>query len=79
MIDTLKIARRLEEAELSKVQAEAIASSLAELTAADLATKEDIANVRTAIAELKGELQRFVIVSFILVAIAQTLVLKLWH
>jgi hypothetical protein len=42
MIDTLKIAKRLQEAKFSTEQAEAIAQSIAEITGAELATKADL-------------------------------------
>ena len=45
MIDTLKIAKRLEAANLNATQAEAIAESIAEVTTAELATKADLANL----------------------------------
>lgn len=79
MIDTLKITRRLEAASLPTAQAEAIAQAIAEVTSMDLATKADIADVRTAIAELKADLQRWVFGVVVLSTIAQVLVIKLWH
>src|SRR5258705_7778082 len=42
MIDTLKIAKRLEAAHLSVEQAEAIATSIAEVASGELATKADL-------------------------------------
>jgi hypothetical protein len=79
VIDTLKITRRLEAASLPTAQAEAIAQAIAEVTSMDLATKADIADVRTAIAELKADLQRWVFGVVVLSTIAQVLVIKLWH
>ena len=79
MIDTLKITRRLEAASLPTAQAEAIAQAIAEVSSMDLATKADIADVRTAIAELKADLQLWVFGVVVLSTIAQVLVIKLWH
>jgi hypothetical protein len=45
MIDTLKISKELEAATLSKAQAEAIATALAEVTSAELASKNDISQL----------------------------------
>jgi hypothetical protein len=42
VIDTLKIAKRLEQAQLSSEQAEAIAESIAEVTSAEFATRADL-------------------------------------
>lgn len=51
MIDTLKIAKRLEAANLNATQAEAIAESIAEVTTAELATKADLANLELRLTE----------------------------
>ena len=45
MFDTLKIAKRLEAANLSAEQAEAIASSLAEVVSGEIATKADLQGI----------------------------------
>ena len=56
MIDTLKIARRLEDALLSKAQAEAIAESIADIQNSDLATKADLSALRAEIHGAIGKL-----------------------
>ena len=56
MIDTLKIARRLEAANLPKSQAEAIAESIADIQNSDLATKADLSALRAEIHEGIGKL-----------------------
>jgi hypothetical protein len=73
-IDTLKFAKELTEAGMTQAQAEAIVRGVAEADTSDLATKADIAAVKsdlkaeiarlearidTAIAELKAEMFRF--------------------
>lgn len=50
-IDTLKLAKRLREADFTEVQAEALAEAGAEATVENVATKLDIA-------ELRGELKQ---------------------
>ena len=45
MIDTLQITKRLEAANLSPAQAEAIAESIAQVAGTELATKTDLANL----------------------------------
>ena len=47
MFDTLKIAKRLEAANLSAEQAEAIATSIAEVASSELVTKADLQEVET--------------------------------
>ena len=42
MIDTLKISKQLEAATFSKVQSEAIAEAIAEVTSVNLVTKADL-------------------------------------
>jgi hypothetical protein len=42
MLDTLKISKALESATVPKVQAEAIAGALAEISTSDLASKSDL-------------------------------------
>jgi hypothetical protein len=55
--DTLKMAQRLEAAGFAAPQAAGASEALAEaLTGADLATKSDIAGVRSEIASLRAEL-----------------------
>jgi len=51
MIDTLKIAKRLEAANLGATQAEAIAESIAEVTSSDLATKADLKDLELRLVE----------------------------
>jgi chromosome segregation ATPase len=57
-IDTLKIAKRLREAGFSEPQAEAVVATVQEAAqGADLATKGDLAEVRTDLREEIGELR----------------------
>ncbi len=60
--DTLKLARRLEEAGMPRRQAEAVAEAeaeaLGEFVLSNLATKGDIAEVKQEIADLRGELHQ---------------------
>src|SRR6266403_1769869 len=51
MLDTLKIAKRLQEAKLSAEQAEAIAESIAEVVSADLATKADLKDLEMCLSD----------------------------
>ena len=55
-IDTLKFARRLADAGLSREAAEAIAEGLSEADTSELASKTDIADVKTAIADLRADI-----------------------
>ena len=70
---------------LSREQAEAIVGAIAEVAGAEFVTRKDLALVRGAlelpIERLRGELQRFILVSVVLVSAAadQTRVLKIWH
>ena len=68
---------------LSREQAEAIAAAIAEVAGAALITRKDLALARGAlelpIERLRGEVQRFILVSVVLVAITQILVLKIWR
>jgi hypothetical protein len=53
--DTLKISKQLEAANLTKVQADAIAEALAEVTTAELATKNDLSQLELRVTkELSG-------------------------
>ena len=52
-IDTLKLAKRLRQADFTEVQAEALAEAVAEATVEGVATKLDIAGLR---AELKQDI-----------------------
>ena len=56
-IDTLKFARRLTDAGLSREAAEAIVEGLNEADLSELATKADIADLRTEIAGVRGEIK----------------------
>jgi hypothetical protein len=58
-IDTLKFAKELTDAGLTQAQAEAIVRGVSEADTSDLASKADIALLRTDLAELKAELFRF--------------------
>jgi hypothetical protein len=79
MIDTLKISNSLQSHQFSREQAEAIG----EIAAGELVTRKDLdlakSDLQLAIERLRGELQRFILVSIVLVAIAQILVLKIWR
>jgi hypothetical protein len=54
MIDTLKLARRLKEAQMPDKQAEALADGLAEAIKEDTITKADL---KVAVTELRSEIQ----------------------
>lgn len=56
LFDTLKLARRLEGAGFSRDQANGAAEAIAEGFSADIATKTDIAEVKTEIATLRGDM-----------------------
>jgi hypothetical protein len=51
MLDTLKIAKRLEAANLSTAQAEAIAEAIAQVTDAELAAKADLKETELRLSE----------------------------
>ena len=53
-VDTLKIAKRIEESGLTREQADAIASSLHEVDTSDLATKGDVSALRDEIEGLRS-------------------------
>jgi hypothetical protein len=53
-IDTLKFAKELTDAGLTQAQAEAIVRGVSEADTSDLASKADIALLRTDLAELKA-------------------------
>jgi hypothetical protein len=55
MIDTLKLARRLQDAHLPKEQAEALADGLAEALKEDTITKADLS---VAITELRSDIDK---------------------
>ena len=94
MIDTLSISNSLQEHQFSREQAEAIAAAIAQVAGAELATRKDLdlakgelesaierarAELKLDLERLRSELQRFILVSVVLVGIAQILVLKIWH
>jgi hypothetical protein len=57
-LDTLKVAKRVREAGFTEPQAEAVIAAVQEGTAAaDLATKADIAALRSEISEVRAELR----------------------
>ena len=64
-IDTLKFVRKLTEAGVERPVAEAIVEGLAEADTSDLATKADLAELKSAtkahLAELKAEIFRFML------------------
>ncbi len=59
--DTLKFVRKLTDAGMDRLVAEAIVEGLSEADTSELATKSDIARVDTSIAELKAEIFRFML------------------
>jgi hypothetical protein len=75
MIDTLKLAKGLQKAGFSQAQSEEVAEALKEAQT-DYVPREYL---DAKLESLKGELQRFVFVSVVLVAVAQILVAKFWH
>jgi hypothetical protein len=75
MIDTLKLSKGLRSASMTPEQSEAVAEAL-NAAQTDYLTKTVL---ELAIEKLKCELQRFILTSIILVAIAQILVIKVWH
>jgi hypothetical protein len=64
-IDTLKFVRKLTDAGMERPMAEAIVEELTEADTSDLATKADLVALRgdltTAMAELKAEIFRFML------------------
>ena len=82
MIDTLKLSKGLQKAGMSPEQADGITEALNDAQS-DYITKQDLTQAVTglelAIEKLRGELQRFILVSVVLVAVAQILVIKIWH
>ena len=82
MIDTLKLSKGLQKAGMTEAQADGITEALNQAQA-DNVTKSDLdlakKDLELAIERLRGELQRFILVSVVLVAIAQILVIKIWH
>lgn len=56
MINTLKYAKKLEEAGFSRQQAEANIQIIAEIVEDDVATKQDISEVKHDIKEVKDEM-----------------------
>jgi len=83
MIDTLKISNSLQSHQFSREQAEAMAEAIGEIAVGELVTRKDLdlakSDLQLAIERLRGELQRFILVSIVLVAIAQIVVLKIWR
>ena len=75
MIDTLKLSKGLQKAGMTEAQAEGIAEALKDAQTDYVKTTD----LDLAIERLKSELQRFILVSVILVAVAQILVIKIWH
>ena len=82
MIDTLKLSKGLQKAGMTEAQADGITEALNDAQT-DYVTKPDLTQALTAlelaIEKHRGELQRFILVSIVLVAIAQILVIKVWH
>jgi hypothetical protein len=82
VIDTLKLSKGLQSVGVSQAQADGIANALNQAQG-DYVTKPDLTVVKQdlelAIEKLRGELQRFILVSVVLVAVAQVLVIKVWH
>ena len=75
MIDTLKLSKGLQKAGMTEAQAEGITEALSN-SQGDYVTNKDL-NLATE--KLKSEIKRFILVSFVLVAIAQILVIRVWH
>jgi hypothetical protein len=75
MIDTLKLSKGLQKAGMSEEQANGITEALRDAQA-DYVTRDYL---DAKLEALKGGLQRFVFVTFVLVAIVQILVVKFWH
>ena len=79
---TLKLSKGLQKAGMTEAQADGITEALNDAQT-DYVTKPDLTQALTAlelaIEKLRGELQRFILVSIVLVAIAQILVIKVWH
>jgi hypothetical protein len=75
MIDTLKLSKGLQKAGMTEAQAEGITEALKEAQTDYVKTTD----LDLAIERLNSELQRFILVSVILVAVAQILVIKIWH
>lgn len=75
MIDTLKLSKGLQKAGMTEAQAEGITEALCN-SQGDYVTNKDL-NLATE--KLKCEIKRFILVSFVLVAIAQILVIRVWH
>jgi len=62
LFDTLRLSRTLrDKGHFSSEQAEALAEALAEVSQGDLATKTDIAALRTALAEMKADILKWVV------------------
>jgi hypothetical protein len=55
-IDTLKFAKRLTDAGLTREAAEAIVEGLSEADLSELATKSDIGELKTAISDLRADI-----------------------
>jgi len=75
MIDTLKLSKMLQAAGMETKAAEGIADALRE-SQTDYITRD---HLDLKLSELKLELQKFMLVTFVIVAIAQILVVKFWH
>jgi hypothetical protein len=74
-IDTLKFVRRLTDAGMERRMAEAIVEGLSEADTSELATKTDIAGLRTEIADLKAEIFRFMMLQAVaIVGLTVTLI-----
>jgi len=62
LFDTLRLSRTLrDKGHFSAEQAEALAEALSEASQGDLATKTDIASLRTELAEMKSDILKWVI------------------
>jgi hypothetical protein len=86
MIDTLKLSKGLQKAGMTSEQAEGITEALKDAQT-DYVTRKDLEgttaalkkDLELAIEKLKSEIQRFILLSVVLVGIAQILVIKIWH
>ena len=74
-IDTLKFVRRLTDAGMERRMAEAIVEGLSEADTSELATRTDIAGLRTEVADLKAEMFRFMMLQAVaIVGLTVTLI-----
>jgi hypothetical protein len=78
-IDTLKLARKLATAGLDRGVAEALADGIGEIDTSDVATKADIAELKTDLAEIKSEILKWMFGQTLLILGVVTTLLKFSH